>query len=293
VRLHGKYHRAAKNTLKFALMGALIFHALRTRRTPVVPPRPPRSRVRGRVMLKKLLSCLNQASVQAGEDSDIAVGKGRINISPFLNKAKSLLNDTHWDGEPKPLSLDELFKALLAIACNAVTAYEKDAGTKYTWARGLKKCAIVLGTLGLLCPLVAGIAGVPSWVTSVGYMLLAVAAALAGADTVFGLSNGRARCIATQLALKDMMVRSTLEWMANRPKLIKPVSSPSQKDPTDDAFELLKTFASSLFDTLRGEEQAWETDLRKRLQEFQNKLNSHNPHPTPSGEIKGSHNSGT
>lgn len=202
--------------------------------------------------------------------------RNRIDISSLVDSTRAL----KWDESQKASSLDVLFDAMVRVARDAVSYYERVGRNKSTTSWCLRIAGVVVGTAGAMCPLLA----TSGWqwtkdseITAVGYILLALAAALVGADTAFGASAGRARCVTAQLEVEALIAKSIVEWAAIKSNVaLRPSSQEPARSPDSQALTLLMDFATSLFDAVRREEETWQTDFTKRIAELQGQIKSLN-----------------
>lgn len=174
-----------------------------------------------------------------------------------------------WDADSCVASLSRLFAAVDELAESEVQYYYRRRGTR-AWVSGLARMgAWLLGTIGLLLPLLAGTEP-PRFkdMASYGYVFLAASASCLAANSLFGGTDGHVRFVATQLELEKLIVASRVGWC-------KYLAAPgSTSEHLAEGFDQILAYAIALHAVTIGETGRWGETLMTELGKYQRVIES-------------------
>ncbi|SFB61079.1 SLATT domain-containing protein [Azotobacter beijerinckii] len=184
-------------------------------------------------------------------------------IQAFRSKLEGLA----WDKNSAVNSLSVLFAAVDDLAEAEVHYYYRRRGTR-AWISGLTRTgAWMLGTVGLLLPLLAGTAAplFKEW-GQYGYAFLAAAASCLAANSLFGGTEGHIRFVSTQLELERLIITSRVCWC-------KYLAGPHETDDDHaEGFALILGYANALHTASIAETGRWGEMLLAELAKFQTSI---------------------
>ncbi|MGH2341628.1 SLATT domain-containing protein [Segnochrobactraceae bacterium EtOH-i3] len=180
-----------------------------------------------------------------------------------LLKLRDILNT-----EVSHIAESELFFGVDDLAQSEIEYYYKK---RKLWALGsslVRSLAWGFGLLGVLMPFVAAIYTTSSVaVTNVGFMLIAISAAFAGANSLFGLTAGHMRFLIAQLRLERLMTTKRLAWRT----LCETSSAGGDASPVSSSKErldLISDYANRLYDEMAQETDGWAQDLSEAVKKL-------------------------
>jgi hypothetical protein len=174
-------------------------------------------------------------------------------------------------------SLLELAQRLEQRATSFIHWYlDKKAGPK-RWSQSIRVLAIVLTTLGGLCPLFSsfrinlfGLVVLDSGlINQWGYIFIALAGALVLADRYLGCSSSWMRYMTTQMALQRCLERFQLNWAIWRIQNGR-AQDALGADQVSRALHLLSDFQDEVSELVDQEFKAWISDFKEQLSSLQN-----------------------
>lgn len=184
-------------------------------------------------------------------------------IQAFRAKLEGLA----WDKQNAVGSLSTLFAAVDDLAEAEVHYYYRRRGTR-AWISGVTRIgAWLLGTVGLLLPLLAGTAApmFKDW-GQYGYAFLAAAASCLAANSLFGGTEGHIRFISTQLELERLITASRVGWC-------KYLAGPHETDDgLAEGFAIILGYANALHTSTIAETGRWGETLLAELAKFQKSI---------------------
>ncbi|MCG2593927.1 SLATT domain-containing protein [Ramlibacter sp. XY19] len=139
----------------------------------------------------------------------------RVEDPRRIREFRQRLVSLKWDPANALASLKELFDAVDQLADAEVHYYYRRRGTR-AWISGFARVAAwLLGSIGLLLPLLAGTAA-PQFkeLGQYGYVFLAGAASCLAANALFGGTSGHVRFVSTQLELERLVTKARIDWCA-------------------------------------------------------------------------------
>nr|WP_288256961.1 SLATT domain-containing protein [uncultured Pseudomonas sp.] len=188
-----------------------------------------------------------------------------VRIQAF-KKAMDVLS---WGPDDVLTSLNSLFGAVDDLADAELRYYYRRRRTR-AWISGLTRLgAWILGSIGLIIPLLAATDD-PCFegVSSYGYLFLAMAGSLLAANTLFGGTDGHIRFVTTQLEIERIITKARLNWCEY---------IAAQKASGVDAskgFEQILAYANELHVSTIAETGRWGETLLKELAKYEQNLAS-------------------
>jgi hypothetical protein len=176
-----------------------------------------------------------------------------------------------WDAQSTVPSLSEVFYAVDDLAEAEVLYYYRRRGTR-AWVSGITRMAAwVLGSIGLLLPLLAGTASseFKDW-GQFGYVFLAGAASCLAANSLFGGTAGHFRFVSTQLELERLITASRIGWCEFM------AEANTDAESTKKGFELILAYARGLHASTISETGNWGETALAELAKYQNSIDAKN-----------------
>lgn len=191
---------------------------------------------------------------------------GRARVRRTMQRMAAL-NAIEWeDGNPSLASLNQIVTALTDII-GAEIDYYSSRRDQASMATVLRFLAWLLGTMGLICPLLApmfedgtGKAGAVDFMgrsvplASAGYIFIALAAAAIAANHVLGLTQGHIRFVTAQLELERLLAELNFEWVALKARRKDDAFS---ADDLKAAFRLFGKIRDAVYADMIEETQLW------------------------------------
>ena len=177
---------------------------------------------------------------------------------------RKMLEGLSWDHANVHSSLNTLFNAVDDLAEAEVSYYYRRRGTR-AWISGVTRSgAWILGTIGLLLPLLAGteIELFKQW-GQYGYAFLAASASCLAANSLFGGTAGHIRFVSTQLELERLITTSRIGWCEYL------ASSKEVNDDLSQGFTLILSYANALHEVTIAETGRWGERVLSELAKFQ------------------------
>jgi len=185
-----------------------------------------------------------------------------------------------WDEKNAIASLSEVFDAVDDLATAEVQYYYRRRLTRALISSLARSAAWLLGSIGLLLPLIAG--SVPDSYKELGqygYVFLAGAACFLAANSLFGGTTGHVRFVITQLELERLITKARIEWCAFK------TEATADANSTQRGFELILAYASDLHASTISETIDWSKTTLAELAKYQNSIEAK---PLEKGTLKGS-----
>ena len=147
----------------------------------------------------------------------------------------------------------------------AIRWYYAKRTVKRRLGSGLRITAIVMGGLGTVVPVIAGISGF-SWLAAAwGSVLAALAGICIALDRLLGASTGWARYVTTALRLGHMLEDFELAWTSRR------VCSPDglTEDELQEAVAACQAFSRAVHAAVEAETQSWAREFGSALRDLE------------------------
>jgi hypothetical protein len=180
-----------------------------------------------------------------------------------LQTFKSKIQTLGWSQLDITASLSVLFAAVDDLAEAEVKYYYRRRGTR-AWVSGLTRIsAWLLGSVGLLLPLIAGANSAPfPNGAQYGYVFLAAAASCLAANSLFGGTDGHIRFVSTQLKLEKIITVSRVQWCQYLS------DCETTKEGIDKGFNLILGYANDLHEATMAETGRWGDGLLAELAKY-------------------------
>lgn len=169
-------------------------------------------------------------------------------------------------------TLDRLFSHTVGVAQRRIEWYDKSGSRMGRRSRRLRFWAIACGTVGTLYPLVGAAWAPPraaaDWLgfggdaSYLGYVLLAVAAALVAADNAFGVSSSWMRFRATQVEMERLLAGFRYDWILAVARLD---GQPPDAGQRGELLRLHRVFAGAIDAAAQRETAGWMQEFRGAL----------------------------
>jgi len=184
-------------------------------------------------------------------------------ISAFRNKLEAL----KWDKQNVVESLSGLFAAVDNLAEAEVNYYYRRRGTRALISGLSRVTAWLLGSIGLLLPLLPDVQMFKDW-EQYGYVFLAGAASCLAANSLFGGTDGHIRFVSMQLQLEKLITASRVNWC-------KYLAGTHETDAEiAEGFSLILTYADSLHTATISETGRWGETLLAELAKYQSSIDA-------------------
>lgn len=184
-----------------------------------------------------------------------------VRLKEFSNALRAL----HWDESSRRDSLASVFDQLSRLAHSELRYYYKRRKAASRRAAAFRFMAWLLGTLGVLAPVVNPLFDPPqpkllSW----GFLAIALAGAFVVADTVFSGTEGHGRYVTTQLKLEGLFSKFSLEWQA---LLILYDDQPTAESAAS-LIERAIVYVDSFHESLSSETAEWQATMQRVREEL-------------------------
>jgi len=169
-----------------------------------------------------------------------------------------------WKDADQPGSVTALYQWVVQNTHKQIQWYDERRPLRRYLAQGVRGVALVLATLGALCPLAAPAMDKhwQSQLPTLGYVFLAVGGLLVTFDKFFGFSNSWMRFASTQLSL-DMLLREfQFDWILLQSQAFSAASS----------IQKLKEFTGKVDGIVKQETDAWITEFKNNIAELEKML---------------------
>lgn len=184
-------------------------------------------------------------------------------INAFRDKLEAL----KWDKQNVVVSLSGLFAAVDNLAEAEVNYYYRRRGTRALISGLSRFTAWLLGSIGLLLPLLPDVQMFKDW-EQYGYVFLAGAASCLAANSLFGGTDGHIRFVSMQLQLEKLITASRVNWC-------KYLAGAHETDAEiAEGFSLILAYADSLHTATISETGRWGETLLAELANYQSSINA-------------------
>lgn len=169
-----------------------------------------------------------------------------------------------WDDDNRDKALDSWYQNAERCATEAIDWYFRGKAWKSRFGRGLRLCAILLASTGVLIPVFAGTAWAKSLQIDgqVGFLALGLGGACVVLDRFFGNTTGWIRYVSTALRLQKALTAFRLDWAKNEAK------NGGAKPTTDFALSqlgLVGILLDSVHQGVIDETNAWAIEFQANL----------------------------
>jgi hypothetical protein len=160
----------------------------------------------------------------------------------------------------RPLTLDDAYVALQESINSAVAWYLHKKASKRRWARALRLTTIVALVLGGLTPIISGL--FPALPSSVGFVLLGLAAGMQLFDRSFGLSGGWSRNLNAAMSLEACGAKLALEFSRLK----------SRSAESDKMWQLLIAASNETWHIIGSETSTWHAEFETALEDIRSQV---------------------
>lgn len=207
----------------------------------------------------------------------------RVNDPERLRRFLDQLESADSQGDSSS-ALAKIFSALSDLVYCEIIYYYNARKKQRTFSILTRSLSILLGTVGVLLPLIAS--AEPErlkFLGPYGYPFLVAAAATLAVNRMFGATGGHIRYMTTQLALERLMTKFHLRWSEQFSQ--RKTQSPDA-DSTHQAFAIMNEFADEVYRVIEEETVTWGKSVLAALQEHERRLpalgtGSHGPTNEP------------
>lgn len=200
----------------------------------------------------------------------------RVEDPDRLRRFLDELNSADWQSQKLP-ALTRTFNALNELIHHEVQFYYRARKKQRLFSILTRGTAIVLGTIGVMIPLLAGAdAKLFGVAAPYGYPLLVAAGAVLAINRMFGATGGHIRYVTAQLELERIITKFRLAWLAYL------AGHADNSRPSPDPFILMNDFVDQAYHVIQEETIIWGKSVSEALQEQQTRFPSRLPGPAAS-----------
>lgn len=178
-----------------------------------------------------------------------------------------------WDNTKPEKSLMLIYEWAVKKAHERIKWYEDNSKKRKTLSQLLRIIIICSIAVGGLCPLIDAtgifLSNRPDSFTlgKLGYVFIAIAAAIMGFDKYFGLSTGWMRYIVTQLSLERSLQGFQYDWA-----FLLAQQKEGQTKSNEPLLQRVKDFSLEVENQVKQETDAWVMEFQSNLAELQKVL---------------------
>jgi hypothetical protein len=192
----------------------------------------------------------------------------KTNDPQRLKRFIAEMDKMRWDTNPLP-ALEQLFKELNTLVYDDVLYYIRVRNKHRRMSAVTRLLALILGSAGLLTPLVVSANPALNSYAGWGYPLLAAAGAVLLANRLFGSTKGHIRYATAQLALEHLIVQFNLRWLAWRASI---AGKSIVETDRHGVFSLFNEFIDAAYKIVQEETTVWGTALMQDLESVSKQL---------------------
>lgn len=197
--------------------------------------------------------------------------KQRVEDPDRLRRFMEELSNVDWQSQHGS-ALNRTFSALNDLVHHEVQFYYHARKRQRLFSILTRGTAIVLATVGVMIPLLAG--ADPKLfgpIAPYGYPLLVAAGAALAINRMFGATGGHIRYVTAQLELERIITKFRLSWLQYLSSQSNDLAAPSR---TTDAFGILNSFVDQAYAVIQEETVVWGKSVSEALHEHQSRLPS-------------------
>ncbi len=178
------------------------------------------------------------------------------------DRLKAFLRDLEgidWRGERRD-ALNGVAKAIVGLFLGEIEYYYRLRVRRSAVAMVTRGLAFVLGTAGLLSPLIIATLPDGPWprASQFGYIMIAAAAAALAANQLFGGTFGHIQFVKAQYKLEQLIHDFEVKWQQWQEKAnIAALDERAQARLTAKAFALFRELSSESYEVIASETAAW------------------------------------
>jgi len=169
-----------------------------------------------------------------------------------------------WKNDDQPGSVKGLYQWVIGNTQKQIQWYDERRRPRRLLAQGVRLIALILATLGALCPLAAPAMDKywQSQLPTLGYVFFAIGAAFVSFDRYYGFSSSWMRFASTQLSLEMFLREFQFDWILLQSQAFSAASS----------IQKLKEFTGKVDGIVKQETDAWITDFKNNIAELEKML---------------------
>lgn len=173
-------------------------------------------------------------------------------------------NFPQWNDAAQSESVKALYVWVVGNAKKQVQWYDERRKPKRLWAQVVRGAALLLATLGALCPLITPVVNIywQSQLPTLGYVFLAIGAAFITFDKLYGFSTSWMRYAGTQVSLEMLLREFQFDWILLQSQIFSAATS----------IQKLKEFTGKVDGIVKQETDAWITDFKNNIAELEKAL---------------------
>jgi len=168
-----------------------------------------------------------------------------------------------WNNDDQPGSVTTLYEWVIGKAQAQIDWYDGKRIPEKKRAQQIRVCALILATLGGLCPLLSPLFSTNgTFLPTFGYVFVALSAAAVAFDKLYGFSRAWMRFAGAQLSLEIFLKEFQFDWRVLQSK---PFS-------VEASLEMLKKFTANVDDIVKQETNIWITNFKNTIDKLEEKL---------------------
>lgn len=184
-----------------------------------------------------------------------------------LQAFKARIQTLSWEKPDVVNSMSVLFSAVDDLAEAEVQYYYRRRGTRALISGLARFAAWLLGSIGLLLPLLAGTESTLfKGLGQYGYAFLAAAASCLAANSLFGGTDGHIRFVSTQLNIEKLVTAARVRWCQY-------LSEPhATQEEIEKGFSIVLAYATDLHTMTIEETGRWGEGLLAELAKYKQSI---------------------
>jgi len=168
-----------------------------------------------------------------------------------------------WSDENQPAYIKTLYQWVVKNTQQQIQWYDQRRRPMRFLAQWVRGIALVLATLGAICPLITPIIdGENKTFPTLGYVFIAIGAALVSFDRYYGFSRSWMRFASTQFSLQVLLREFQFDWSLF---LSQPFSATA-------SIQKLNEFSGKVDAIVKQETDAWIADFKNNIAELEKML---------------------
>jgi hypothetical protein len=184
-----------------------------------------------------------------------------------LQAFKARIQPLNWGQQDIVNSMSVLFAAVEDLAEAELQYYYRKRGDRALLSGVSRFTAWLLGSIGLLLPLLAATESVYlKGFSQYGYSFLAAAASCLAANSLFGGTNGHIRFVSSQLKIEQLITASRVRWCQY-------LSEPhTTQEEIEKGFEIVLSYVTELHAMTIDETGRWADGMLVELEKYKKVL---------------------
>lgn len=203
----------------------------------------------------------------------------RVEDPDRLRRFLDELNNIDWRNQRQE-AFTKTFNALNELIHHEVQFYYRARKKQRLFSVLTRGTAVVLGTIGVMIPLLAGAdATLFGWASPYGYPFLVAGGAALAINRMFGATGGHIRYVTVQLELERIITKFRLAWLAY-------LAGEGSKESSLvlNPFNIMNDFVDQAYRVIQEETIVWGKAVSAALQEQQAQLPTKLSGPTENSD---------